>query len=1139
MRAVDRTTQGTLPLLPSLGAMLRISLRRSRADWPIVVAAGLICLLASTLLAAGSMYANAVSIAGLHRVLADQPVGAANISVSTRVAPDEAVAVDAMVVEALTGVFGEVGGEVLQSATSDSFALPDQPAGEVGTLTVLGHADGLADHASLVEGAWPESATVTTSRDVPVAVTETVAAGLGLEVGGRLDLTSAIQDDLDVPIEVVGIFRIDDPRDPYWWDDQLVLEGVVSSERFATHGPLFTTREALLARATTTRIALTWHGRPDAGRMRVADVGALQARASQLPAQLQATLGNTTTVETDLPRILERAERSLLVSRTGVLLLTIQLVVLAAYAVLLSAALLIEHRRVDTAMLQSRGAGIWRIVALALIEGLLLTVPATAAAPWLAAAALNLFNFAGPLVDIGLTIAPEVALDAYIAAGVAGLVCLLALTLPALRTARSLAATHSKLSRGETSSIGQRIGLDVALLAIAGIGFWQLRHYGAPLTQTVQGTLGLDPLLVATPAIGLLAGAIVALRIVPLLAQLIERATVPTRTLVPTLGARQLARRPLRYTRSALLLMLAMALGVFAVSYAWTWSVSQRDQATYQVGADVRLQPGTHAAAAPRWAVDRALAEIPGVIERLPVDRESVRLGSTPSGVDLLALDASVAPAVVDVRADVTGEPMSSLMAPLAEARPDIEAVRLPGEPTQVRFDVDVEIRRLERLEFDAELGIGVAKPAELSEIAGWRGLSPSLVVKDTRGALYRFGGATDTIDGGSHGLMVPLGVQGGQAEPSFAYPLDLIGIELFVSVPEGYQIPDATLTVRDLEATADGATWGAVPLDLADGWRSTAAFYGRPHQAVDSLLHGPALQAVAGETGLAVLPGEDRFGRATILTFAPASIGFIADEPIPIVATQPFLTATASAVGEQLTLLLDGVRRDAIVTAAITAFPATDPGQPTALVDLATVALLRYEGNDAVDPPDEWWLSVEPGADASVVDAVSGPEIGSRVVVGQVERTRALSTDPVALGIIGALGIGFVAAALFAVVGFMVSAAVSARERITEFALLRALGLSADQLSVWLSLENAVLAVVSLVTGTALGLVIAWVVLPFSTVTQGAATPFPPVVVDIPWAAIALLEVLGIVSLAITVGFLAWLLRRVGLASVLRMSED
>ena len=58
-------------------------------------------------------------------------------------------------------------------------------------------------------------------------------------------------------------------------------------------------------------------------------------------------------------------------------------------------------------------------------------------------------------------------------------------------------------------------------------------------------------------------------------------------------------------------------------------------------------------------------------------------------------------------------------------------------------------------------------------------------------------------------------------------------------------------------------------------------------------------------------------------------------------------------------------------------------------------------------------------------------------------ERTRILSADPVALGIIGALSVGFVVAALFAVIGLAISAAVSARQRRTEFALLRALGLS------------------------------------------------------------------------------------------------
>jgi ABC-type antimicrobial peptide transport system permease subunit len=144
-----------------------------------------------------------------------------------------------------------------------------------------------------------------------------------------------------------------------------------------------------------------------------------------------------------------------------------------------------------------------------------------------------------------------------------------------------------------------------------------------------------------------------------------------------------------------------------------------------------------------------------------------------------------------------------------------------------------------------------------------------------------------------------------------------------------------------------------------------------------------------------------------------------------------------------------------------------------------------------------------------------------------------------VALGIIGALSLGFVVAGLFAVIGLAVSAAVSARQRRTEFALLRALGLSSRQLSGWLWLENSAVVIVSLATGTALGLVIGWVVLPFITVTQQAAAPFPPPLVRVPWDAIGLLLLLSSVAMGLTVLLLARLLRRIGIGSVLRMGED
>jgi ABC-type antimicrobial peptide transport system permease subunit len=159
--------------------------------------------------------------------------------------------------------------------------------------------------------------------------------------------------------------------------------------------------------------------------------------------------------------------------------------------------------------------------------------------------------------------------------------------------------------------------------------------------------------------------------------------------------------------------------------------------------------------------------------------------------------------------------------------------------------------------------------------------------------------------------------------------------------------------------------------------------------------------------------------------------------------------------------------------------------------------------------------------------------------VVSVVERTRSLSTDPVALGIIGALTLGFIATGLFAVVGLTVSAAVSARQRRTEFALLRALGLSGRQLSASLWLENGSLVLVSLLAGTSLGLLIGWLVLPFVTVTQRATAPIPPVVVHVPWDRILLLDIASALALGVAVVVIGGVLRRLGVGATLRMGED
>jgi predicted lysophospholipase L1 biosynthesis ABC-type transport system permease subunit len=233
------------------------------------------------------------------------------------------------------------------------------------------------------------------------------------------------------------------------------------------------------------------------------------------------------------------------------------------------------------------------------------------------------------------------------------------------------------------------------------------------------------------------------------------------------------------------------------------------------------------------------------------------------------------------------------------------------------------------------------------------------------------------------------------------------------------------------------------------------------------------------------------------------------------------------------------GARRDVRIVGSFSGFPTLDPAIPSVVVDLPTLAALAFQTDGRVIEAAEWWISAAPGARAAVADALAAPPYSSPQVTSRVERSTTLLTDPVALGIIGALSLGFVAAGMFAALGFAVSAAVSAWDRLTEFALLRALGLSPRQLSGWLSLENGLLVVVSLACGTGLGLLLAWLILPLVSLTQAASRTVPEVIVVVPWRWVLLLEAVSLTALALAIGLMATLLRRVGLGSTLRLGGE
>ena len=1089
----------------------------------MVLAAGLLIVCATVLLAAGSVYGEVVALGGLRQAILEAPPASRVVLVGSTATSSDVDAIDEVVSREALEVLGSAGGEVGFVIRSGGFVRAGSDPDDPGGLTRLGSYRGIDAHAALIEGSWP----VAGSTPLEAALSEGAAASLGAGLGDRIELVSRDDPGVTAQVSITGIWR-PNRDDPYWIGSALELDGTETRGPFTTTGPIVVDREDLVRRVESRALELEWRAIPDIEALQIGGLELLRRDIETLDDRLtDARLrGRSLRVESELPGILETVARRTLVSRSGVMLLTIQFAILAAYAIILVAGMLIERRRVEGALLRSRGASTLHLAGMAFGEAVLLAIPAALIAPWLAVGVVQVLGMVGPLAEAGIANTATVDSGVMVVAAVTAAACVVALTLPSFTSGGTPAGVRARLSRQIGRTLAQRLGIDLVLVVLAGIGLWQLRLYGSPLTQNARGTLGLDPLLVAAPGIGLLAGGVVATRIVPRLAEIAERILSRRRGLVAPIGARQLARRPLRYTRSALLLMLAVALGTFAASDAATWTASQEDQATYQAAADLRVVVPEYTDL-PGWVIGPAIRSVDGVRGATPIVRMPLDVGRAIRGGDVLAFDPAVAPGLVHFPDEDAAARLPGLLAGLTDSRPATRAVALAGAPQRLSIVLDAGLHN------DLETVSDASIPED------WAGIDVSAVVEDGDGRLHRLTGSPGLFVGAGQRIELPLTQVIGGVRVGVPGPISLQGVELNFRVPAEDPPPVAvgTVDIRSVEASAsvDGADWTDVGwAPNAPGWTWTIRYAfdtsdrayrpppGAPSQIVFDFGDGKAEPLFGGSSAV--------FRSSTV----PADADLI-----PAVVSDQFLELSGAAIGDEVAASIAGQRVELEVVASTAEFPSLDPTEGFAIVDATTLERSRLATTGQVLITEEWWLGVDDGRAAAVEEALRGAPLAAVDVIGRASLTRSLASDPISLGIIGALGLGALAALAFASIGFIVSATVSTSERVTEFAILRALGLSARELSAWVSLENAFLLVFGLVAGSFLGILLAWLVLPFATLTETGAVAVPSPEVVVPLEAIAPLYLAALVLFAVTVVIVTRQVRRAGITTVLRSGEE
>ncbi len=140
--------------------------------------------------------------------------------------------------------------------------------------------------------------------------------------------------------------------------------------------------------------------------------------------------------------------------------------------------------------------------------------------------------------------------------------------------------------------------------------------------------------------------------------------------------------------------------------------------------------------------------------------------------------------------------------------------------------------------------------------------------------------------------------------------------------------------------------------------------------------------------------------------------------------------------------------------------------------------------------------------------------------------------------GLFGVLSIGFAAAALLTVLGFLLYAFFSFRRRTIELGILRAIGLSAGQMTAFLGWELVFLIGTGLVIGTAMGAWISRLFIPYLQVGAGTDARVPPFLVEIAWPAV--FRIYGLFGLLFLVALvvLGVLLLRLKIYQAIKLGE-
>ncbi len=693
-------------------AAVTLALWRFARSFRLLLAVGLGMLVAVTFLCTVPLYSSLVSTVQLQQQLRAEAPANLNLEVDTTLQPASTSTVGEVLAQAAS-VSHHFLEDLAPTSTWYLRVETDFPPTAIDGLSVPNLEHPINQKAVLRPYVFPFSAALPHMHLLAGRLPQTTGPGqlpeilvtkeLGLKPGDTISIGYS-----HLTFKVVGVWTPKNPSDPYWNGAGDVFAPIFTrclgpscgadvypvlfaqSTFFALFGVTPATSAANSLPLTLHYIAFT---RPR--RITVASIPGLLGTISTYRASLNGTLYTTTGVtglgvSTQLDSVLKAQQNQFGLLTQPLYIIIVQMVGVILVFVLAIASLLVESQASETATLTSRGASRWQLIINYGLQGLGMSLLAALLGPFLAAGVslvivsvfvpdassiLQQEQLARPEA-VAQIVSPQLVFQPALAGALLGLLAVLIAAWAAGR--RDIVTLRREAGRQGRPAFWQRFYLDLGLAALAVAGYLELGEFGGlNIRQQLGGSVGskADPLQLAAPALLLLAGAFIAVRLFPLATRSGAWIARKLRGATAMLAFAQLERNGGQFACLALLMALAVGLGVFALTFQASLATNTLADSRFLVGCDQRVVlQGPAAGTPPTAPFEAQLAALPGVEAITPVYRTLGTNSSDDTNVDLLGIDPATFAGVAYWQSDFASQPLANLLQDLAAHAQGAEA---------------------------------------------------------------------------------------------------------------------------------------------------------------------------------------------------------------------------------------------------------------------------------------------------------------------------------------------------------------------------------------------------------------------------------------------------------------------------------